>query len=87
MPYVIVYQNPGLPAPTTGTVVSGPYSLSGTSTLPSGTGTVTMRTSEVGQAQILGWTGKEWKMFPTKVDGKMATAQVDMLQTYVAVSK
>ena len=87
MPYVIVYQNPGLPSAITGTVLAGPYSVSGTSSLPTGMVTISMRLSDAKKATIYGWTGKEWKTFPTTVDGKSATAKADLVQSYIAVEK
>ncbi len=86
-PYVIVYQNPGLPEQVDHAILAGPYSVTGTGILPTGKVTVTMRLSDTKPVEIFGWTGTEWKAFPTKVDGKTATAQVDLLPTYIAVEK
>jgi hypothetical protein len=48
-----------------------------------------MRTTEeaAGKAAILGWDGSTWKEFSAKVDGKTASAEVDLAQVYVVVKK
>ena len=86
-PYIIVYQNPGLPKNTDKTLLAGPYSIAGTGILPSGKATLTMRLSDAKPVEIWGWTGSDWKVFPAKVDGKTATAEVELLATYIAVEK
>lgn len=86
-PYVIVYQNAGLPASIEKTLLSGPYSISGTSKLPAGKVKVSMRLSEDKPAEIWGWDGDVWKPFTTTVADKTATAQADLVQTYIAVEK
>lgn len=85
--YVIVYNNPGLPAKVEETVLAGPYSVSGTTMIPNGKVTVSMRLTEEKPAEIMGWDGKAWKSYPTKMDGKTATATMDYAQTYIAVEK
>jgi len=85
--YVIVYQNPGLPLAVDKEVLAGPYSVSGTTNVGDGKVNVSMRLSDAKPAVIMGWNGKEWKSYPAKMDGKMATATVEYAQTYVAVSK
>lgn len=86
-PYVVVYQNAGLPSPVEGELLGGPYSVAGTSQFPSGKAEVTVRLSDDKPAEIIGWDGNMWKSFTTKVSEKEATAAVDLLQTYVAVEK
>jgi len=67
--------------------LAGPYSVSGTTNVGDGKVNVSMRLSEAKPAVIMGWNGKEWKSYPAKMDGKMATATVEYAQTYVAVNK
>lgn len=86
-PYVIVYNNPGLPAEVKGNLLAGPYSVSTIGALPQGKVNLIMRLSEEKPATIMGWTGSEWKSFTTTTDGKSATTSVDLLATYVAVEK
>lgn len=85
--YVIVYNNPGLPAALDKEILSGPYSLASTTNVADGKVNVSMRLSDAKPAVIMGWNGKEWKSYPAKMDGKMVTATVDYAQTYVAVGK
>lgn len=87
-PFVIVYQNPGLPAPVQKTVLAGPYSISATSTLPNGKASITMRIPEnKPSVSVLGWDGKTWKTYKATVNDKQVTATVDLLQTYLAVGE
>lgn len=85
--YVIVFNNPGLPQTVEKPVLAGPYSIAGTTSMQDGKVKVSLRLSDAKQAVIMAWTGKEWKSYPTKVDGKTATAEVDFAKTYVAVEK
>lgn len=85
--YVIVFNNPGLPQTVEKPVLAGPYSIAGTTSMPDGKVKVSLRLSDAKPAAIMTWTGKEWKSYPTKVDGKTATAEVDFAKTYMAVEK
>ncbi len=86
VPYAVVYNSPGYPGTVSGTPVSDLYSLAmvGTAT---GKGTLVMRASEEGTLQIMGWDGKKWQSFDTKVDGKQATAEVTLMDAYIVVKK
>lgn len=85
--FLIVFNTPGYPEGLTGTAISDPYSLSVSSSLK-GKGKLTIRANEeAASAAIMGWDGSAWKEFPTTVDGKTLTADVDLLELYVAVKK
>lgn len=86
-PFVIIYNNPGLPKNVDQALLAGPYSISVPSGLPTGKVTLTLRLSEAKPATIMGWDGTAWKTYTTKTDGKSATATVDLLPTYIAVEK
>ena len=80
--YVIVFNSPGYPQGLEGTPVSDPYSLT-TSAPMSGKGTLTMRANEEGQLKIKGWDGSKWHEFSGNVEGKMITAEVDLMEFYI----
>ncbi len=84
LPFVIIFNGYGYPEGVKGTVVSEPYTLTSASSL-TGTGNLTLRASEGGATAIMGWDGAKWHEFKATVDGKMLTAQVDLMQLYVAV--
>ena len=83
---IAIGDSSGLPAEVEGTVVSTPYYLS---TVPaiSGSAELTMRANEEGALMIMGWDGSEWTEFEGTVDGKSITAEVELMQAYVVVSK
>ncbi|NCO12387.1 MAG: hypothetical protein COZ34_04315 [Candidatus Pacebacteria bacterium CG_4_10_14_3_um_filter_34_15] len=82
----VVFNTPGYPEKIDGIINSDPYSLQ---TIPevSGKATLTMRAKEEGDLVILGWNGTKWTEFTGKVDGKSITAEVDLMELYVVVSK
>lgn len=80
--YLIVFNTAGYPAGLPGTPVSEPYSLTASGAL-SGTGELTMRSNEEGNLTIYGWNGQSWQAFETTVDGKMATATVQLMELYI----
>ncbi len=82
----VVFNTPGYPEKLDGTINSDPYSLQ---TIPvvSGKATLTMRSKEEGKLVILGWNGTKWTEFAGEVDGKSITAEVDLMELYVVVSK
>jgi hypothetical protein len=82
--FIVVYNSPGYPEGVTGTVVSEPYSLTGSSAM-TGKAEVTMRANEEGNLTIMGYDGSAWNSFETTVDGKTATATVDLMELYVVV--
>lgn len=84
--YVVIYNSPGYPEGLEGTAVSDPYTLTGSSTIQ-GTGELTIRATEEGDLTIMGWDGTEWQEFTGTVDGKAVTAEVDLMQLYIAVKK
>ncbi len=84
---LIIYNTPGFPKNLTGTAVSEGYTVSALTPLQ-GSANVTIRMKEdAPKAVIMGYDGQNWKEFPTKVDGKTATATVNLVQLYVAVKK
>jgi len=83
----IVYNTPGFPGEASdlgGNVVSEIYSLTASSAL-TGTGTLSIRASEEGALTIIGYNGSSWKKFDTTVDGKTATAAVELMEAYAVV--
>lgn len=83
--YVIVMQTAGLPSEIEGELLAGPYGVFPSNGLPqTGSGELLIRLNEDSQtATILGWDGSEWVEFETSVDGREATATVDLLEVYV----
>lgn len=84
--YLVIYNSPGYPEGLEGTAVSEPYSLAVSSTL-SGTGSLTMRANEEGSLKIMGWDGTQWHEFAGEMDGKMVTAEVDLMELYIVVKE
>jgi hypothetical protein len=83
--YVVVYNTPGYPGKLPGTLISDVYALA-TASPVSGQLTLVLRAAEeVPQAKIVGWDGKTWKTFESKVDGKQVTATVPALEAYAVV--
>jgi hypothetical protein len=64
--------------------VSDYYSLAVSSSLK-GKGSLTIRAAEEGDLKIMGWNGTAWTSFETAVDGKTATAEVELMELYVVV--
>ncbi len=84
---LIIYNSPGFPKSLNGTSVSDPYTINGITALKGKAG-LTMRMNDTpSSASIMGWDGTNWKEFPAKVDGKMATADVDLMRLYIVVKK
>jgi len=85
---VIIMQTSGLPEAAEGQVLSGPYGLYPSQSLPKGKAELTMRLSqEAESATIMGWNGTKWVEFNTTLEGKSATATVDLLSVYIAVAE
>lgn len=84
--YLIIYSSPGYPENPPGTVVSDIYTLQTSSPL-TGKGKLTLRAAEEGNLTIAGFDGAQWVEFAGTVDGKMVTAEVELLPLYVVVSK
>lgn len=83
-PFIVVFNTAGYPEGLEGTVASEIYSLTASQAL-TGTGTLTIRANEDAPTAIMGWDGKAWKKFEGTVDGKAITAEVNMMELYVAV--
>ncbi len=83
---LVIYNSPGYPGELEGTLVSEIYTLTSSASL-SGTAELTIRARSEGDLTIMGWDGTEWQSFETTVDGKSATATVDVLEAYVVTSK
>ncbi len=84
-PYVIIYNSPGHPE-VAGQVVSDVYSLAVSKPL-TGTASLTIRSAEEGNLQILGWDGTTWQEFESQTEGKMVKAEVELLELFVVVKK
>ncbi len=87
--FSIVYNTPGYPGSASdlgGTLVSEIYSLTASSAL-TGTGTLSIRANEEGTLSIIGYNGSSWKKFDTTVDGKTATATVELMEAYAVVGE
>lgn len=80
----IISDSSGVPEGLEGEVVSTPYALQTSPTL-SGTAELSIRANEEGELSIAGWDGAEWTIFDTTVDGKTATAEVELMELYVVV--
>ncbi len=83
---IIIYNTPGYPAGLEGKPVSEPYVLQTAGNL-TGKGKLTMRASEEGELVIMGYDGAKWQEFDTTVEGKTATAEVELLESYIVVKK
>lgn len=81
--YLIIYTNAGYPTGLSAEPVSAPYSVTTTSAL-TGKGTVTIQATETPTA-IMGWNGSSWETFSGTVQGATITAQVDLMDLYIAV--
>lgn len=82
---LIIYNSPGYPGELEGELASEVYSLTSNSSL-SGEAEVTIRAKHEGDLTIMGWDGTEWQSFETTVDGKSATATVELMEAYVVVT-
>jgi hypothetical protein len=84
---VLIYNSPGYPGSLPGTTLSDPYAMNSVSPLK-GKANLTMRALEAApSAEIVGWNGKTWVEFPSKVSDKTVTATVDLLPLYMIVKK
>lgn len=84
--YLIIYNSPGYPEGLTGAVVSDPYALQVSGELE-GEGTLIMRSTEEGDLVIAGFDGSTWHEFTGTIEGKMITAEVELMQLYVVVRR
>lgn len=89
--FIVVYNTPGFPGDISefGELASDIYSLRG-NTAFTGTGELSIRaheaTSEERPLTILGFNGTEWVAFETTSDGRMASAEVDLVEAYLVVN-
>lgn len=81
----VVFNGFGYPTDLPGTPTSDPYQLT-TSFNLNGTGQLTLRSNQEGPQTIYGWDGTQWIAFETAVDGKTLTAEVELVELFVAVS-
>lgn len=88
-PYVIIYQNPGIPGEKawTGATLAGPYSIAGTDGAADGKATVSITVSEGKKADIWAWNGTSWAKQETTMKGNTASTMGSLLKTYIAVEK
>jgi len=82
--YLIIFNGFGYPTGLTGTADSSAYTLTTSSKL-SGQADLTIRANSEEATKIVGYDGATWHEFTTTKDGKMLTATVDLMQTYLAV--
>ena len=80
----VIFNTPGYPKKLNGDLVSNIYSLQTVPTV-TGTATLTMRAREEGELVIMGWNGEKWMEFEGEVEGKSATAEVEIMELYVVV--
>lgn len=84
--YMIIFNGPGYPEGLEGTPVSDPYVIRSSAPL-SGEATLTMRATQEGSLSIMGWDGESWTEFEGSVEGKSISAEVELMQLYIIVSK
>jgi hypothetical protein len=83
--YVIVANSPGAPEGVDNELISDIYGLSASDEL-NGEGELSIRVEEeAAAAVIMGYDGSKWTEFETKLDGKQAQAQVELMSVYVVV--
>lgn len=83
--YMVIYNSPGYPGELKSELVSEIYTLTSSSKL-SGEAELNIRMTQEGEGTIMGWDGSEWQEFDTTIDGKMASATVDLMEAYLVVS-
>jgi hypothetical protein len=84
--YVVIFNSSGYPKGIEN-VVSDPYSITTSKSSMDGKATLIMRANEEGELMIAGYDGEEWHEFKGELDGKMITADVDLMELYVVVKK
>lgn len=82
--YLVIYNSPGYPEELDGDLVSEVYTITGSSNL-SGEAELSIRMSEEAEGTIMGWDGQSWNEFETIMDGKEASATVELMEAYVVV--
>ncbi len=82
----VVSNSPGYPEDLEGTPVSEGYVFA-TPTAQTGSAEVSIRTSEEGEAVIMGWDGTKWTEMESSVAEKVVTAEGPIQMLYIAVKK
>lgn len=82
--YLVIFNTAGYPEGLESEPVSELYSLTSAQTL-SGEGELSIRANQEGELKIMGYDGQEWHEFTTSVEGKMATATVELMELYTVV--
>lgn len=84
--YLIVFNSPGAPEGLEAELKSDIYAVAGSSNTE-GTGDLTIRANEEAEnLTIYGYNGQEWQEFETEVEGKMARAEVELVEAYAAAA-
>lgn len=84
--FLVIFNTAGYPDGLKSKPASELYSLTSSGTLK-GTAKLTIRAEQEDNLAIVGYDGKSWKEFETKVDGKQATATVDLMELYTVIAK
>jgi hypothetical protein len=84
--YIVIFNTAGYPKGLKSVPVSEIYSLTSSGSLK-GKASLTIRSQQEGNLQIMGYDGKTWHEFDTTAEGKMAKAEVDLMELYTVVSK
>jgi hypothetical protein len=82
--FFTIYNTPGYPTEKEYNIVSDLYNLSDIITAKAD---LKIRSKEDGELIIVGYDGKEFTEYETKVDGKMASAEVDLVELYFVIKK
>ncbi len=79
--FFTIYNTPGYPVNQNYNVVSEIYNLSVVANNKD-KAQLTIRANTEGELKIVGYDGANFKEYETKVDGKMASAEVDLMELY-----
>lgn len=85
--YVVIYNSPGYPTELPGTALSEVYTFQYAGTPSGDSAEVSIRMNSEGSGSIYGWDGEALTPFETEIDGKEATATVEIMDAYVVVSE
>ena len=81
---LIIFNTAGYPEGLEQAPVAELYSLTSSGKI-AGEAELTIRAEEEGDLMIVGYDGEEWHEFETAVDGKMATATVELMELYTVI--
>ena len=88
-PFIIVYQNPGIPdgQNVPGPILSGPYTLTTTGEIPMGSVEVQLAVPSEREVALYGWSGVNWvKLSPNTKGQNMIRANVSSsISSFIAV--